>query len=594
MSAVRSYNFVVLGDAWPAICCACSSVPPVRQIRRDARRPERVAARRRRQTRRRRTALDHRQHHAPRQRPAAQAPRPVDALKQRRLRLLDPAGGQIRVDGGLGPVMGRHVVPLAPLLLQPKPPPSPLQEVVLTTHPHDRAHPREAVHHHAQQRPVTKTHQRPRVDPVEQRPRLGRRQHRRRPLGHHVLRAPHRRGRIHRQHMVDDEPVAQHPDGGQVLLDRRRRPRMRTDIGRHVQRGDSRASPGHEPHTTTGTAPPLAHTPRASGHWRLAPRRTPGTARRPPDPRPRSPPAAPRAADPARATGGRATAGTRASLIPNSPPPPRALRTARRSWFSACASATSFTTASCAPAYRTSIRSRSTTTPAGRPDRRPASASTGTVTRMPVSRAFRSSVIRCSRRCASPRNSVPSRYVRSSRSSLVRGSVRAYPVRSAPNVCISCAARARETPNSCSMSRRVSSSRSRASSCRMASGMASSHCGLAGTGRAFRLQLLLRMRVAEEVGHARCSLQVSRRSYRMQVSRRRGLNAHKGRYGILTGRLGNETNAENGDRRESRKRRPESVLESLRSWLGANIAGRLPDSTPARGWRPAAPSRGRP
>ena len=238
VSAVRSYSFVVLGDAWPAILLRVLERPPVRQIRRDARRPERVAARRRRQTRRRRTTLDHRQHHAPRQRPAAQPPRPVDALKQRRLRLLDPAGDQIRFDRRLGPVMGRHVVPLAPLLVQPQPPPSPLQEIVLTTHPHDRAHPREAVHHHAQQRPVTKTHQRPRVDPIEQRPRLGRRQHRRRPLGHHVLRAPHRRGRIHRQHLVDDQPVAQHPDGGQVLLDRRRRPRMRTDIRRHVQRRD--------------------------------------------------------------------------------------------------------------------------------------------------------------------------------------------------------------------------------------------------------------------------------------------------------------------------------------------------------------------
>ena len=102
--------------------------PPVRQIRRDARRTERVAARRRRQTRRRRTPLDHRQHHATRQRPAAQAARPVDALEQRRLRLIDPAGDQIRIHGGLGAVMGRHVVPLAALLLQPKPPPSPLQE----------------------------------------------------------------------------------------------------------------------------------------------------------------------------------------------------------------------------------------------------------------------------------------------------------------------------------------------------------------------------------------------------------------------------------------------------------------------------------
>ena len=28
VSDVRSYSFVVLGDAWAAICCACSRVPP--------------------------------------------------------------------------------------------------------------------------------------------------------------------------------------------------------------------------------------------------------------------------------------------------------------------------------------------------------------------------------------------------------------------------------------------------------------------------------------------------------------------------------------------------------------------------------------
>ena len=28
LSAVRSYSFVVFGDEWPAIRCACSSVPP--------------------------------------------------------------------------------------------------------------------------------------------------------------------------------------------------------------------------------------------------------------------------------------------------------------------------------------------------------------------------------------------------------------------------------------------------------------------------------------------------------------------------------------------------------------------------------------
>ena len=47
---------------WPtAICCACSSVPPIRQVRRDPRRSERVTARRGRQSRGPRTAVDHRQ-----------------------------------------------------------------------------------------------------------------------------------------------------------------------------------------------------------------------------------------------------------------------------------------------------------------------------------------------------------------------------------------------------------------------------------------------------------------------------------------------------------------------------------------------------
>ena len=156
--------------------------PPVREIRRDARRPERVAARRRRQPRRRRPPLDHRQHRPPPERPPAQPPRPVDALEQRRLRVLEAVGVEIRLNRLRGPVVGRHGVPLPALLAQPQPASSPLPEVVLPPHPHRRAHPRETVDHHAQQRPVPQPHHRPRVDPVEERPRLRRRQHRRRAL----------------------------------------------------------------------------------------------------------------------------------------------------------------------------------------------------------------------------------------------------------------------------------------------------------------------------------------------------------------------------------------------------------------------------
>ena len=78
VSPVRSYSFVVFGDARPA--------------------------RRRRQPRRRRTPLDHRQHDAARQRPTAQPARPVDALKQRGLRFLEAGGGDVRLERLLGPV----------------------------------------------------------------------------------------------------------------------------------------------------------------------------------------------------------------------------------------------------------------------------------------------------------------------------------------------------------------------------------------------------------------------------------------------------------------------------------------------------------
>ena len=104
----------------------------------------------------------------------------------------------------------------------------------------------------AQQRPVAETDQRPRVDPVEERPRLRRRQHRRRALRHDVLRTPHRRGRVHRQHLVDDQPVAERPDRGQVLLHRRHGPGVRPDGRGHVEAARSLAGSGREPRTTPG------------------------------------------------------------------------------------------------------------------------------------------------------------------------------------------------------------------------------------------------------------------------------------------------------------------------------------------------------
>ena len=100
-------------------------------------------------------------------------------------------------------------MPLPALLVEPEPPPAPLLEVVLPPHPQDRAYPREAVEHHREERPVSEAGQRARVDVLEELPRLGRGQNRGRALGDDVLRPPHRGRRIHREDLVDDEPVAE-------------------------------------------------------------------------------------------------------------------------------------------------------------------------------------------------------------------------------------------------------------------------------------------------------------------------------------------------------------------------------------------------
>ena len=100
---------------------------------------------------------------------------------------------------------------------------------------------------------------------------------------------------------------------------------------------------------------------------------------------------------------------------------------------------------------------------------------------IPVSRAWRIAVTTRARRVASPRKAARVRCRRSWRRSAARGRVSRCPVRPAPKAVIRATARTFETPKSRSRSRRVRRSRSSASSWRMASGMASSQRGLAGT-----------------------------------------------------------------------------------------------------------------
>src|SRR5688572_27242482 len=117
VSAVRSYSFVVFGGVRRNLLGVLKG-PAVREIRRDARGPERVTARRRRELGGSRAALDHGQHLPPFERALRQATRPVDTLKERRLRVLERRRREIRLEVRLGAVMRRHLVPLPALLMQ--------------------------------------------------------------------------------------------------------------------------------------------------------------------------------------------------------------------------------------------------------------------------------------------------------------------------------------------------------------------------------------------------------------------------------------------------------------------------------------------
>ena len=201
--------------------------------------------------------LDHRQDHPSLKRPARQpAPRRVHALEERRLRLLEPGRRDVGVEGRGRPVVGRYVVPLPALLVEPQPAPAPLPEVVLPPHPQHRAHPREAVEHHRQERPVPEPGQGAPVS-IDSRSFLASAAERTgvAPLVTTCFGPRTAAAGFTGKDLADDEPVAEHADRGQVLLHCRGRSRVRPDVGGHVERRDvaqpepSRPAPPEElPH----------------------------------------------------------------------------------------------------------------------------------------------------------------------------------------------------------------------------------------------------------------------------------------------------------------------------------------------------------
>ena len=119
-------------------------------------------------------------------------------------------------------VGGDHVVPPA-LLVEPEERPRPLGVVVGDPQRDRGAHAREAVDEDAEERAVTKAHQGRDVDAVEDGPGLLGGEDRGLAGLDDVLGAPDRARGVEGEDLADDEPVEEHPERREVLLDARGR-----------------------------------------------------------------------------------------------------------------------------------------------------------------------------------------------------------------------------------------------------------------------------------------------------------------------------------------------------------------------------------
>ena len=162
----------------------------------------------------------------------------------------------IGVEIGFEIVMRRHFMALAAFLMQPHPPALAVGVVVLDAHGDDRANAGEGEGHHRNQRPIAQADDGRHVDAVQQLARLFAGEHRGLAGFDDVLGAAHRMRRIGRDDLAGDQPVEQHANGGEVLLDRRLLEVLaeRLDIGGDMQRldiGDLAdlvlVAPGEEP-----------------------------------------------------------------------------------------------------------------------------------------------------------------------------------------------------------------------------------------------------------------------------------------------------------------------------------------------------------
>ena len=145
---------------------------------------------------------------------------PRHGPEQVALGLIGESGGRdVLVEIGFEIVVAGHLMTLAAFLVQSDPAASALGVVVLDPHLRDGPDAPKRVDHGRNQSPIAEPHDRGRVNRIDQLPGFLAREHGRFAFLDGVFGSSDRCGRVRRHDLADDQPVKQHPDGCEVLLD---------------------------------------------------------------------------------------------------------------------------------------------------------------------------------------------------------------------------------------------------------------------------------------------------------------------------------------------------------------------------------------
>ena len=132
-------------------------------------------------------------------------------------------------------MVGGHLVEFATLLVQADPGALAVLVVVRHAHPHNSRDAGEGVDHRGDQSAVAQAHQVGSVDAVQKRSRFRGGEDRGFTAFDDVAGSPDGRSGVSGHDLADDEPIEEHPDGGQVLFDGGRGAGVFLDVGGDVE-----------------------------------------------------------------------------------------------------------------------------------------------------------------------------------------------------------------------------------------------------------------------------------------------------------------------------------------------------------------------